>query len=34
MSECNDEQVVTKMQEIHEEQIIARFDFLERLGAP
>jgi hypothetical protein len=34
MSKSNDEQVVVEMQEIHEEQIIARFDFPKRLEAP
>jgi hypothetical protein len=30
----NDEQVVTETQEIHEECIIAKFDFPTKLGAP
>jgi hypothetical protein len=29
-----DEQVVTEMQEIHEEHMIVRFDFPKRLGTP
>jgi hypothetical protein len=34
MLKSNDEQVVIEMQEIHEEHIIARFDFPKRLGVP
>jgi hypothetical protein len=34
MLTSNDEQVVTKTQEIHEEHIIARFDLPTRLGVP
>jgi hypothetical protein len=34
MLKFSGEQVVIKTQEIHEEQIIARFDFPKKLGVP
>jgi hypothetical protein len=34
MLKSSDEQVVIETQEIHEEHIIARFDFLKRLRVP
>jgi hypothetical protein len=34
MLNSNDEKLVPKTQEIHEEQIVASFDFPKRLGSP